>query len=136
MLDPRIYRSGLIAVALAVILLAFSLTDQQGAAGTNLAPEAFNGEHAYATMSSLALRYPSRLPGSPADYDIASTVARDLRHNGFSVSTSLSKGATAVGTRTLETVVGTRAGQSSGSIVIVSHRDALHSPAVADLSGT
>ena len=136
MLDPRIYRSGLIAVALAVIVLAFSLTDQQGAAGTNLAPDAFNGEHAYATMTTLATRYPSRPPGSPADYDIASTVSRELHQNGFKVSTSLSKGRTAVGTRTLETVTGTRAGLSSGSIVIVAHRDSLHSPAVADMSGT
>ncbi len=136
MLDPRIYRSGLIAVALAVIVLAFSLTDQQGAAGTNLAPDAFNGEHAYSTMKTLADRYPNRLPGSAADYDIASTVSAALRQNGFNVSTGLAKGRTAVGTRTLETVIGTRPGLSSGSIVIVAHRDSLRSPAEADLSGT
>ena len=108
----------LIAVALAVIVLAFSLTDQQGAAGTNLAPDAFNGGHAYATMTALAARYPSRRPGSPADYDIASTVARELRQNGFMVSTSLSKGRTAVGTRTLETVTG-----DAGRAVERKHRD-------------
>src|SRR5262249_22644029 len=68
--------------------------------------------------------------------DMASSVVQELRHDGFAVTTSLAKGQTAVGTRTLETVTGTRSGQSGGSIVIVSHRDALHSPAVADLSGT
>jgi hypothetical protein len=41
-----------------------------------------------------------------------------------------------VGTRTLETVTGTLTGTSGGSIVIVAHRDALGSPATADLSGT
>ncbi len=43
---------------------------------------------------------------------------------------------TALGTRQLENVVGVRAGQQNGSIVVVSHRDALASPARAQLSGT
>ena len=30
MLDPRIYRTGLVVVALAVVVLAFSFMDQQG----------------------------------------------------------------------------------------------------------
>ena len=42
MLDPRIYRMGLTAVLLAVIVLAFSLGDQPGPQGTTLAPQAFN----------------------------------------------------------------------------------------------
>ncbi len=136
MLDPRIYRSGLIAVALAVFVLAFSLTDQQGSVGTTLAPDAFNGQNAYSAMKSLATRYPSRLPGSSADYDIATTVSHTLHANGFMVSTDLSKVRTAVGTKTVESVIGVRPGLSSGSIVVVAHRDSLHSPSIADLSGT
>ena len=43
---------------------------------------------------------------------------------------------TASGSRVLETVTATRPGLSSGTVVVVSHRDATGSPAVADLSGT
>jgi hypothetical protein len=136
MLDPRIYRTGLIAVALGVIVLAFSLTNQQGPMGTTLAPDAFNGQNAYTTTTKLAAAYPRRLPGSLADRAIAGVVAQGLRRYGFTVSKSTFKGVTVEGTRTLENVVGLRAGLSSGSIVVVSHRDALHAPSVADASGT
>ena len=50
MLDPRIYRTGLMAVVVAVVVVAFSLENQQGAVGTTLPPEAFNGQTAYADM--------------------------------------------------------------------------------------
>jgi len=47
MLDPRIYRTGFVAVALAAIVLAFSLQDQPGPLGTTLPPDAFNGQNVY-----------------------------------------------------------------------------------------
>src|SRR5437764_4191562 len=136
MLDPRIYRASLIAVALAVFVLAFSLTSQQGPATTTLAPEAFNGPNAYAKMVSLAQRYPNRRPGSASDDDIATYVAHKLAGYGFAVSTRSGSARTADGTRTIETVTAVRPGLSSGSIVVVAHRDSLGSPSVADLSGT
>jgi hypothetical protein len=136
MLDPRIYRASLIVVALGVFVLAFSLTSQQGPLGTTLAPDAFNGQNAYSTMVSLANQYPNRRPGSTGDNDVATYVASRLQHYGFSVSTRSDRASTADGRRTLETVIGTRAGLSSGSILVVAHRDALGSPATADLSGT
>ena len=64
MLDPRIYRTGLLAVVLGAFVLAFSLYNQQGPSGTTLAPDAFNGQNAYSTMWQLASQYPSRRPGS------------------------------------------------------------------------
>lgn len=136
MLDPRIYRTGFVAVALAVVVLAFSLTDQQGALGSSLAPDAFNGQNAYATMNTLAAAYPSRRPGSTGDDALAGAVAQGLSSRGFAVSTASSSARTADGTRTLETVTGVRTGQPGGSIVVVAHRDALGSPATAELSGT
>jgi hypothetical protein len=139
MLDPRIYRTGLIAVALAAIVLAFSLLNQQGPIGATLAPQAFNGAHAYTTMTTLATRYPDRAPGSPADGQIAAVVAQTLAKNKFFVSTSSLQAQTTEGRRTLQTVTGVRPGTgdlSSGSIVIVAHRDALGAPSVADASGT
>ncbi len=136
MLDPRIYRTCLVAVALAVIVLAFSLTDQQGPLSTTLAPDAFNGQNAYSTTNALAREYPNRRAGSAADDALAGAVAQSFTRHGFSVSTSSSSERTADGTRTLETVTGSRVGVWSGSIVVVAHRDALTVPAAADLSGT
>jgi hypothetical protein len=137
MLDPRIYRTGLVAVALAVIVVAFSLYDQQGPLGATLAPDAFNGQNAYATMQNLAQGDPNRRPGSEGDDALASQVAQAFRAlHGYTVSTSLSKGRTVDGTGTLETVTAVRTGLSAGSIVVVAHRDSTSSPATADLSGT
>jgi hypothetical protein len=136
MLDPRIYRTGLVAVALAVIVLAFSLGDQQGPLTTTLAPEAFNGGHAYAAMNRVAKRFPHRRPGTPADQAIAAQVGTVLSADGFSVSRTEVRAQTADGWRTLTNVVGVRPGLTSGAIVVVAHRDALGSPAVAEASGT
>jgi hypothetical protein len=136
MLDPRIYRMALLPVVLAVIVLAFSLDDQQGPLGTNLAPDAYNGQNAYSTMTRFAREYPNRRAGSNGDDALASDVAGKLGTDGFRVSTDVFKGKTVDGTRTLENVVGVRAGLGNGSIVVVAHRDSLHSPGTADLSGT
>ena len=136
MLDPRIYRMGMVPVLLAVIVLAFSLNDQQGPLGTNLAPDAYSGANAFSTMKALAKSYPDRRPGSLADHQAAAYVARQLRGDGLAVSTSSFRGRTVDGTRTLENVVGVRAGQENGSIVVVADRDALGSPAAAEASGT
>ena len=136
MLDPRIYRTGFVAVALAAIVLAFSLQDQPGPLGTTLPPDAFNGQNAFATMNSMARNYPSRRPGSEGDDALATAVANSMSQDGFSVSTNTFTGRTVDGSRTLENVIAVRPGTSTGSIVVVAHRDALGSPAAADLSGT
>jgi Peptidase family M28 len=136
MLDPRIYRTALLPAVLAVIVLAFSLSDQQGPLGTNLAPDAYNGQNAYSSMNRFAAEYPNRRPGSDGDDALASDVARYLRSNNFAVATEVFKAKTVDGTRTLENVVGVRAGMENGSIVLVAHRDSVYSPATSDLSGT
>ncbi len=136
MLNPRIYRTGLGVVVMVVFVVAFSLYDQKPAASTNLAPDAFNGQNAYSTMTTLASEYPYRRPGSPGDDDIASYVAVQFEHDGLMVSTSTASARTVDGTRTLETVTGLLPGNTSGTVVVVAHRDALGSPATADLSGT
>ncbi len=136
MLDPRVYRAGLVVVALAVVVLAFSLQDQQGALSSPLAPQAFNGQNVYASMNSIAAGDPIRRPGSDGDKALAAQVASTLRQYGFDPTTDTFSGATVDGTRTLENVVGVRPGMKSGSVVIVAARDALGSPALASLSGT
>lgn len=136
MLDPRIYRTGLVVVALAVVVLAFSLQNQPGALSSSLAPDAFNGQNVFASMSSMAADDPDRRPGSAGDYALAAQVAKSFRGARFSVSTDAFTGRTADGTRTLENVVAMRPGMQTGSVVVVAHRDARGSPSVASLSGT
>jgi hypothetical protein len=136
MLDPRIYRTGLVVVALALIVLAFSFDDQQGALGTTLAPDAFNGQNAYNNMIAMAKNNPIRSPGSAGDDALATEVAQNFTQSGFNPSTTTFTGRTVNGPQTLENVVGVRPGQSGESIVIVAHRDSLGYLATADLSGT
>jgi hypothetical protein len=137
MLDPRIYRTGLVAVVAAVIVFAFSLRDQQGPLGATLAPNAFNGQSAYATMTNLAGHFRDRAAGSANDDAIAAEVAQQLgRQDGFNVKTQSFAAATPGGTRTLENVIGVRAGLQSGSVVVIAHRDSTHYRAYADESGT
>jgi hypothetical protein len=136
MLDPRIYRMGLVPVVLAVIVLAFSLTNQSGPLTTALAPGAYSGSNATANLTTLAHQFPRRPPGSLADRQLAAYVAGQLGDDGFNVSTNAFRGVTPSGSRRLENVVGVRAGQENGSIVVVAGRDAAGSPASAQLSGT
>jgi hypothetical protein len=136
MLDPRIYRTGFVVVALAVVVLAFSFENQPGALPASLAPEAFNGGNVYRTMTRLASQYPFRRPGSQGDNDIASVVSMGLAKYGFAPTTTTFAAQTADGSRTLENVVGSRSGVQSGSIVILASRDARGSPSIASLSGT
>ncbi len=136
MLDGRIYRTGLIAVALAVVVLAFSLQNQPGAAHATLTPDAFNAQFALNETNLWGSRYPDRPPGSVQDQDLASEVAGGLRQPGFRVSTDVYTARTASGTQTLENVTATRPGTGNGTIVVVAPRDHLGPPAAASLSGT
>ncbi len=136
MLDPRIYRTSLSVVAVAVIVVAFSLGNQPPPLTATLTPDAFNGGTAYATMASLAAQYPNRRPGSSGDEGIASSVAQSFAGDGLQVRRSAFRAQTVDGPKTIETVTGSLSGLSPGSIVIVAHRDSTRVGAPADLSGT
>jgi hypothetical protein len=136
MLDPRIYRTGLVAVVLAVIVFAFSFQNQQGPLGATLAPDAFNGQNAYRDATNLSQHYRHRPAGSASDAAIGDEIAQRLRIDDFSVSRQSFRAPTPSGTRTLENVIGVRSGSSSGSIVVIAHRDATGSPAKIEASGT
>src|SRR5579875_3358895 len=105
MLDGRIYRMSLIIPALALLVLAFSLTPQPHALHSALSPIAFDGAAVNSTMRELALDYPDRTAGSSQDGQLAGRVASSLTRSGFSVSTDRF----AAGRRVLENVVATRA---------------------------
>jgi hypothetical protein len=133
MLDPRIYRTSLVVVVLAVIVVAFSFQGQQGGLSTPLAPDAFNGPNAYHDAVTMATTYPVR-PGSTEDQAIAGAVAQRLGHlYKFNVQDQFFRAATPTGKHPLENVTGVRNGLQSGTIVVVAHRDA---NSAADMSGT
>lgn len=126
----------MIVAVMALIVFGFSLEGEQTALSASLSPNAFNGANAFATMNLMASQYPSRRPGSVGDDDLAAYVASQFRQSNLLVATTVFRARTVDGTRTLETVTGTSPGTSGASIVIVAHRDALGSPATAELSGT
>ncbi len=136
MVDPRIYRAFIIVVAVALIVFGFSLSAQPSGLGTTIAPGQFFAGVG-ATMQSLEHAYPDRTPGSAVDQRLAGAVAAQLRSaGGFTVQTREFRAATSAGSRTLEDVVATRQGLGSGTVVVVSHRDAAGPSAPVDLSGT
>jgi hypothetical protein len=135
MLDGRIYRMSLVIPALALLVLAFSLTAQPAGLQSALSPFAFDGSAVNTTMRDLAVRYPDRTAGSPSDRQLAGRLASSLARSGFSVSAEQFSGGTVHGRRVLENVVATRAGSATGagSVVVVAPRD---EPGVAGTSGT
>ena len=64
MLDGRIYRTGLIVAALALVVLGFSLRNQQSALSPTLSPAVFSGQNVFSEMKSIAKNEPDRRPGS------------------------------------------------------------------------
>ncbi|MBV9819188.1 MAG: hypothetical protein JOZ07_12705 [Solirubrobacterales bacterium] len=139
MLDVRIYRTGLAVAAMALVVLAFSLANQQGARQPSLAPDAFNAANVSASMTSIAARDPSRRPGSFGDDALAAQVSRTLTGDRFSVRTDTFRGRTVDGARTLENVIATRLGTTSGAIVVTAPRDlggGTGADGLAGLSGT
>src|SRR5204862_2409061 len=103
---------------------------------TTLPPDSFSGGRAFGELGELATRYPSRRPGSAGDDALAGRVRTTLREEGFRVRDRRFEARTAVGERQLRTVIGTRAGLSERQVVVVAHRDAVSTPARAELSGT
>ena len=139
MLDPRIYRAAFVPVVLALIVAAFSLSDRPAPITTTLPADAFDGARAHGPrtgLEALARAYPDRDPGGIGDAGLAKLVAGELRANGFRTSTRSFTADTTDGERTLQTVVGVRAGSSSSRPVVLTHRDAQRGPARAELSGT
>ncbi len=138
MVDPRIYRACMVVVAFAVIVFGFSLQRRPAPLSARLAPGQFFAS-LQSTESTMAARYPRRSPGSPGDQGLAGYMARQLAGenasgiSGFSVQTDRFKAATPSGPATLENVIATKPGLGSGTIVVVSDRNAPAVPGRAEL---
>jgi hypothetical protein len=142
-LNGRIYRAAFLPLLFALVIAGFSLTGRTAPLSSNLAPEAFEGARAFATLQGLARRFPERRPGSAGDQRLAAYVAQTLRglgsaaKGGFAVSTRSVYASTIDGERTLTTVVAQRPGTTGEApIVILAHRDAAGRGSEAELSGT
>jgi hypothetical protein len=143
MLDPWIYRAGLVPVLLAVVVAAFSIQTPPRPLTATLPPDSFSGARAYVELQQLVRAFPNRAPGGSGDRALASRVERELMQRedesqrpGFRVRTRVFEDRTVRGSRELRTVIGERTGLSRRQIVVVAHRDALSSPSTAELSGT
>ncbi len=140
MLDHRVYRAAFLPALVAVFVLAFSLTDRPKPRTTQLAALAFDGPRAFKTMEDLAARFPHRRPGSTDDAGLADRVAAQFERTGFAKAAGVQRRSfdarTIDGKVTLETVTASREGLSNRTVVVIAHRDAVGSPATAELSGT
>ena len=139
----RLYRMAFVPFLFALAIAAFSLSASRGALTSTLAPDAFEGEPAFAELKSMAARFPQRRPGSRGDQALAGHVAGVLEGlggtagGGFSVRRYNFSAQTIDGERSLTNVVAQRAGSTSAApILIVAHRDAAARGAQAELSGT
>ncbi len=142
-LNGRIYRAAFLPLLFALVIAGFSLTGRPAPLSSNLAPDAFEGARAFATLEILARRFPERRPGSAGDRGLAAYVAGTLRglgsaaKGGFAVSTRSVSAQTIDGKRTLTTVIAQRPGTTGEApIVILAHRDAAGRGAKAELSAT
>ena len=140
MLDPRVYRAAFVPAAFALIVAAFSLQEPPRGSGSGLAPDAFVGARAFdgpgTGLRPLASAFPRRQPGSAGDSGVARRVISTFRTAGLQTIIRRFSAKTAVGRRSMQDIIGVRAGVSNRRIVVLAHRDSLHSPATADLSGT
>lgn len=136
MLDARIYRAAFVPAVVALLVAAFSLAERPRPIGTTLAPDAFDGQRAYATLVELSRAFARRAPGSPGDEALAARVAAELRRAGFALRALQVEAETVDGERTLTTVLGERVGSDSRRIVIVAPRHAMGTDSAAELSAT
>ena len=134
--DVRVYRAAFAPAVVALFIAAFSLADRPAAVTTPFAPARVHRLARVRHPAGAGRGVPAAPAGSAADRALAGRVAETFRTSGFRVSRSTETGRTVDGKAELETVVGVRPGLSSRRIVVMAHRDALGSPALAELSGT
>ena len=143
MLDVRVYRAAFLPALVALFVAAFSLADRPEPATTDAAADAFDGERAFGdraplrnSLAELAEKFPNRRAGTADDAALADRVADTLGRPAGDRPARPAFRVTREREGEVETVVGVRPGLSSRRIVVLSHRDSLERPGLADLSGT
>lgn len=130
MIEARLYRAAFVPAVLALVVAMFSLQSRPPALPQGLAADVlFDGDQAASSAERLAAEQPNRQAGSPGDRATAGLVATGFASRGFRVE----RDGFSDGGRSLENVIGRRAGSSSRQIVIVAARD---SSTVPEASGS
>ncbi len=121
--NGRLYRVAWLAVALPLVIAAFTVTRPTVLPATTL-PPTFSGPAAGEIAAALRARDPIRTPGSNFDADAASWITGEFQPFGLRVTTDTF---TAVipgeGRVTLRNVAATVPGRSPQTIVVMAHRD-------------
>lgn len=136
MLNGRLYRVAFLPLLLGILIAAFALSDRARPIGTTIAPDAFDGSAAMATLTELARTFPNRRPGSPGDDALARRVEQELSRAGFRPRRITFRADTIDGDRDLTTVTGERTGLDNRRLLIVAQRDAPGAGEEAQMSGT
>jgi hypothetical protein len=79
MLQPRLYRAGLLLALVAAVVLMFSVVSRPAPLRSDVAADAFTGESAAALARQLITLAPERQPGSRGDAKAAAFVERRFR---------------------------------------------------------
>jgi hypothetical protein len=120
-IEARVYRAAFIPALLALVLAMFSFQSQPRPVPQGLAADIlFDGAEAARLAARIATEQPDRRAGEPGDLSTAELVVRQLQASGFQPERQRFTHAG----RTLENVIGRRAGGSRRQIVIVAARDA------------
>jgi hypothetical protein len=136
--SSRLYRAGWLAVAAALVALAFTVGQPSPLPEPRLDPS-FDGETATQFASQLAQQFPDRTPGSAGAESAARWVTDRFRDYGLRVHRQeFTTEIPGLGRRGLVNLVAIAPGRSPEAIVVMAHRDDLGlSPgAVDNASGT
>jgi hypothetical protein len=125
-LDLRLYRVTLLPFAALLAVAAFSLHARPPALSSSPPPQSFSAEQVLSQASTLAALHPNIVAGSPGDDALAGQIASGLApcrlsDADCSVRIVTATVDTTAGTRTIRTVIASRAG-SGGGIVLIADR--------------
>ncbi len=125
-------------LSLPLLILAFSIT-RPGPLPAPLLPPAFDGPATQGLAVDLALRHPSRVPGSPGAFQAAQWFRDKLQPYGLPITADTwRQHVPGLGTVRLQNLWAVAAGQSNDAIVVMAHRDdtGIGAGADDDASGT
>jgi hypothetical protein len=133
-LDLRLYRVTLLPFAALLAVAAFSLHARPPALSSSPPPQSFSAAQVLSQASMLAALHPNIAAGSPGDDALAAQIASSLAPCRLSDADCSVRIATATvdttaGTRTIRTVIASRAGSGGGIVLIADRGGAPATPA-------
>jgi hypothetical protein len=132
MLEPRLYRLGLLFALAAAVVVMFSVVDRPPALRSDVAADAFDGDQAAGLARQLIAKAPNREPGSRGDAAAARLVAKRFRAiQGGSVSVQRFGGSFDGNDVQMRNVSLLLPGLSERTIAIVAPRDCDGGPCAA-----